>query len=130
MTLGRLNDSFFIPLFFSIAGMEAIFPTFNSLGEMTLLIIITILIGGFLDYYAGRKFFSKGSGRVSSGILGGRGAVGVIIATIALEANILNSNQYSAAIFATIIVSVIFSFLLRNQQDNILMEQERFGVKI
>jgi Kef-type K+ transport system membrane component KefB len=129
-TLGRLNDSFFIPLFFSIAGMEAILPTFNSLGEMTLLIIITILIGGFLDYYAGRKFFSKGSGRVSSGILGGRGAVGVIIATIALEANILNSNQYSAAIFATIIVSVIFSFLLRNQQDNILMEQERFGVKI
>ena len=56
--------------------------------------------------------------------------MGVIIATIALEANILNSNQYSAAIFATIIVSVIFSFLLRNQQDNILMEQERFGVKI
>ena len=129
-TLGRLNDSFFIPLFFSIAGMEAIFPTFSSLGEMTLLILVTVVIGGFLDYYAGKKFFSSGSGRVSSGILGGRGAVGVIIATIALESNILNSNQYSAAIFATIIVSVVFSFLLRNQQDKILMEQERFGVKI
>ena len=129
-TLGRLNDSFFIPLFFSIAGMEAIFPTFSSLGEMTLLILVTVVIGGYLDYYAGKKFFSSGSGRVSSGILGGRGAVGVIIATIALESNILNSNQYSAAIFATIIVSVVFSFLLRNQQDKILMEQERFGVKI
>ena len=129
-TLGRLNDSFFIPLFFSIAGMNAVFPTFGSLGEMTLLIMVTVVIGGTLDYYVGRKYFSKGSGRVTAGILGGRGAVGVIIATIALEANILNANQYSAAIFATVIVSVTFSLLLMNQQDKILLEQERNGLKI
>ncbi|MHB1440696.1 MAG: cation:proton antiporter [Cuniculiplasma sp.] len=129
-TLSRLNDSFFIPLFFSIAGMDAVLPSINSLGEITILILITVIVGGGLDYYVGKKYFSKGSGRVTSGILGGRGAVGVIIATLALDSGILKESQYSAAIFATIVVSITFSIILRNQEKKILAEQEKYGVKI
>ncbi len=78
-TFRRINESFFIPLFFSIAGLQAIMPSGNMLVYFLALVLVSALIGGLLDYMASKRTTRSISPRNSLAILGSRGAVGVII---------------------------------------------------
>lgn len=114
-TLNRLNDSFFIPIFFSIAGVEIVLPQANVLVQLSVLIILSACIGGLLNYYLSGKYLSGVKGRTTSGVLGSRGSVGIIIASVAFNGGFIDSSLYSLAIFATLILSLIFTPLVRRK---------------
>ncbi|MHB8361756.1 MAG: cation:proton antiporter [Thermoplasmataceae archaeon] len=111
-TLTRFNDSFFIPIFFTIAGISVLLPPYNYYSLLIGLVLITIVVGGILNYYASKIFLKDLKPRTTVAILGGRGAVGVIIATLALSSGIITKDIYSIAIIGTIIVSLIMPPLI------------------
>lgn len=112
-TLTRLNDSFFIPVFFSIAGVEIILPGGDTIFMLAVLMLLAAGIGGPLNYYLSEKILSDVHGRTAAGVLGSRGSVGIIIASVAYGNGIIDSSLYSLAIFATLILSLAFTPLVR-----------------
>ncbi len=112
-TFQRINNSFCIPLFFSISGLEVTLIPFTAVPYMIFLIAISSLIGGYFALQFSRKFMKNVTPQISLGIFGGRGAVGIIIASIALSDGFLSSTYYSLAIFSTVIMAVIFTFIFQ-----------------
>lgn len=110
-TFGRINSSFFIPMFFSISGLNVSIISANLLPLLLFLIITTSSIGGFMAYYISRKYMKKISPGVSVGIFGVRGAVGIIIASLGLSDRFITTADYSLAIFATVIMAICFTFV-------------------
>lgn len=107
-TLGRLDDSFFIPLFFAIAGLDMVVPSTHYLIITFILAGISAIVGGGLDLYLGKKYLKEIGGRNAMGILGGRGAIGLAIATVALNSGLIGSELFSAVIIGTVMLSLIF----------------------
>ena len=110
-TFQRINTSFFIPLFFSISGVDLAAISLSVFPYMLFLILLTSAVGGFAAYQFSKRFMKTTSPSVSLGIFGGRGAVGIIIASIALSDGFLSDRYYSSAVFATIIMAIAFSFV-------------------
>ena len=110
-TFRRINSSFFIPMFFSISGLNVTIISVNLLPLLLFLIITTSSIGGFLAYYFSRKYMKKITPGVSVGIFGVRGAVGIIIASLGLTDRFVTNADYSLAIFATVIMAICFTFV-------------------
>ncbi len=120
-TLNRLNDSFFIPIFFSIAGVEMILPQPGTLLDLLVLLLLTAAIGGSLNYYLSRTYLKDVQPRTTIGVLGSRGSVGIIIATVAFDGGFIGNSLYSLAIFATLILLLIFTPMVR-KKDIVLPE--------
>ena len=83
----------------------------SYLPYLLFLVIITATVGGFAAYQFSRLYMKNITPRVSLGIFGGRGAVGIIIASITLSNGFIGSKDYSVAIFATIIMAMTFTFI-------------------
>ncbi len=118
-TLKRMNDGFFIPLFFGIAGIDV--SSFYSLQRFLLpTVIIALSVIAFsmaVNYYFSGKVMKikKKRWRVKmSAIINGRGAVGIAIATVALSTGVMTNEAYSIAILATILISITATAFLRN----------------
>ena len=118
-TIKRMNDGFFIPLFFGIAGIDV--SSFHSIEiYMPAIIIISVSVITFsiiLNYFSSGKVMKmkKKQWRIkTSAIINGRGAVGIAIATVAFELGVITNSAYSIVILATIIISIIATSLLRN----------------
>jgi Kef-type K+ transport system membrane component KefB len=122
-----LNNSFFIPIFFSIAGLEFSLPQTKYLMLLAILIIIVIFVGGILNYMIAKKRLYKIKPKDAAGILGSRGAVGIIIGTIAFQSGIISSNIYAIIILGTIILSIIMPLLL---SKNLTKKQNELQVNI
>jgi Kef-type K+ transport system membrane component KefB len=120
-TFNRITTSFFIPIFFSIAGLQVILPT-HYLGLMTLLIVVSGSVGGILSYFAGMKLLKRLRPASATALLGSRGAVGIIIANIALLQGDINAELYSIIILATVILSVVLPALIGGE-DKIMRKQ-------
>ncbi len=124
-TFTRLNQGFFIPLFFGIAGLDAALPI-GDIGiilALIILILVAVFIPALLTYYSLRYWLKVEclgiSAKKTSLILGGRGAVGIAIITLGFDATLVNQTQYSLVIFATIFISLlILLFLRRNTNKN------------
>lgn len=108
-TFQRINSSFFIPLFFSISGIEITIIPISYLPYLLFLIAVTTSIGGFAAYIFSKRYMKSIAPTVSLGLFGGRGAVGIIIASIALSKGFTNNTDYSIAIFATVIMAIAFT---------------------
>lgn len=111
VTLQRINSSFFIPLFFSISGVEMTIIALTVIPYLLFLLTVTIVVGGYAAYKFSQHYMKHISPSVSVGIFGGRGAVGIIIASLALSDGWMSEEYYSVAIFATIIMAIIFTFV-------------------
>ncbi|MHB1493161.1 MAG: cation:proton antiporter [Thermoplasmataceae archaeon] len=122
-TLTRIDDSFFIPIFFTIAGLGVVFPPAKYYGLIIGLVLISILVGGFLNYLTSKIFLTDLKARTSMALFGGRGAVGVVIATFALSEGLIGRDIYSIAIFGTIIISLIMPSFMRKEDRNTSMEK-------
>lgn len=122
-TINRFNDSFFIPIFFSIAGVEIVVPGASSLIQLVVLIAVAVAIGAPLNYYFSRRYIGDVPGRTTTGVLGSRGSVGIIIATVAFDSGFIGDSLYSIAIFATLILSLVFPPLVR-KKDIVLPEED------
>lgn len=118
VTFQRINSSFFIPLFFSISGVELTVVALSIIPYMIFLLLVTIVIGGYAAYKFSQRYMKHISPTVSVGIFGGRGAVGIIIASIALSDGLMTETYYSAAIFATVIMAIAFTFVFDRSLKN------------
>ena len=114
-TLTRINDSFFIPIFFTIAGLGVVIPPEKYYGLLLGMVIITVVAGGLPNFLTSRIFLTDLKSTTTMAILGGRGAVGVIIATFALSEGLITNNIYSIAIVGTIMVSLIMPPLISKE---------------
>ncbi len=110
-TFQRINSSFFIPIYFSISGLSVTFIPFSLYPYLAFLLVITAAIGGFAAFEFSKQYMKRVSPSVSLGIFGGRGAVGIIIATLALSDGFINNVYYSIAIFAAVIMSIAFTLV-------------------
>ncbi len=113
-TFQRINSSFFIPLFFSISGLEMTLIPISLIPYLVFLVAVTASIGGFAAYQFSKRYMKNITPRVSLGIFGGRGAVGIIIASIALSKSFIDPTYYSVAIFATIVMALSFTFIFES----------------
>ena len=121
-TLTRINDSFFIPIFFTIAGLGVVIPPEKYYGLLLGMVMITVVVGGFLNFFTSRIFLTDLKSRTTMAILGGRGAVGVIIATFALSEGLITNNIYSIAILGTIMVSLIMPPLISKEDTKTIIK--------
>lgn len=115
-TLSTMNNIFFVPLFFGFAGVEVMLSGidyFFYVG-LAMLILIALGVGVSLTYLVSKKILHLTVDVVPkqlAGILGGRGAIGIVIATVAFSEGFLNESGFSLVIVATLIVSLIIPFL-------------------
>jgi Kef-type K+ transport system membrane component KefB len=63
--------------------------------------------------------FEHISAKTGVGILGGRGAVGIVIATVALSSGIITRGLFSVAVFATLIISTCLPPLVMKKDIHI-----------
>ncbi len=115
-TLSTMNNIFFIPLFFGFAGLEVVLANINYFYYigMAVLILIALGVGVSLTYYVSKKVLHSKldvAPKQLAGILGGRGAIGIVIATVALSEGTLSESGFSLVILATLIISLAIPFL-------------------
>lgn len=121
-TLGRICDSFFIPLYFTIAGLNAVIPD----GRYLLLLLTLLLVSGglspLLNYLTASHISIDMDRKSLAGFLGGRGAVGVVIASTAFNLALLSKGLYSVVLFATAIQSILFPLLIISETGDYVAE--------
>ena len=128
-TLSTMNSIFFVPIFFGFAGVEVILAGINYLDYIGLVVLISIAlgVGVSLTYYVSRKALKPEvdvSPKRLAGILGGRGAIGIVIATVAFGEGFIDEAGFSLVILGTLIMSLIIPFLAgrvtrgKNQEDS------------
>ncbi|MCL5434177.1 MAG: cation:proton antiporter [Candidatus Marsarchaeota archaeon] len=111
-TLNRLNEGFFIPVFFSIAGLDFILPAANTDAYALAIISVDAILAITLIYFIFEKRFKAISHRTLIGVMGGRGAVGITIGTVALESGLIGNVDYSVIILGTIVLSIIMPAII------------------
>ncbi|MEM3637751.1 MAG: cation:proton antiporter [Conexivisphaerales archaeon] len=116
--LSIMNNGFFIPVFFGFAGVEAELTRsdYSLVGYLLIAIAISLTISITLTYYFVKlviKEPEEADPRNVSVILGGRGAVGIVIVTVALGSGLIGITSYSLVIFGTTITSIVIPLLLK-----------------
>ena len=114
-----MNDGFFIPIFFGIAGIDvsSFYSLENYLPAIIVISVSVITFSIILNYFSSGKIMKMKRKQwkiKTSAIINGRGAVGIAIATVAFELGVITNLAYSIVILATIIISIIATLLLRN----------------
>ncbi|MES2203623.1 MAG: cation:proton antiporter [Pseudomonadota bacterium] len=105
---------FFSPLFFSSVGLQV-----NFIKDFNLQMTFIIILLAFVSKIAGASlgsfiagFSAKDSVSISFG-LSARGAMGIILCTIALHVGLINSQLFVALVMMALITSVISGFMLK-----------------
>ncbi len=130
-TMGTMNKVFFVPLFFGFAGVEVSLLGINAslYAALAIMIIIALGVGIALSYWITRRSLQCKmtlSPRQTAAILGGRGAIGIVIASVALSDGVLNNNGFAMVVLATLITSLVVPFVTgtprKDHQDEIKKE--------
>jgi Kef-type K+ transport system membrane component KefB len=119
ITFARINRAFFIPLFFGLAGLEANLPgsSYPLIPRIGLIIAATLLISVLLSYYSARRIVKdQGEAKQIAVTLGGRGAVGIVIASVALSSGVIDTIAYSLIVLATLVISLIVPVILGRKE--------------
>ena len=110
-TLAKINRAFFIPVFFGLAGVEASFPASQSnlLLPLGALLAVSLVPATLVTLVAAKRVLrvkEQGDPRRVAFILAGRGAVGIVVASVALGSGLIEGTAYSFVVIATVIVSI------------------------
>jgi len=116
-TLSKMNGGIFIPLFFGLAGLEANLSSsgYGLLPGLGVVIGASLVPAVALTYFSAKKALRRGDSGGPKQValaLGGRGAVGIVVASVALGDGILNSTAYSLIVIGTLAVSLLVPLLL------------------
>lgn len=114
-SLRILNNTFFIPIFFSIAGSIKSLPDLYGIMIVALVIIIDLVSSFLLDHLILKNVIHADNVTKTTGIMGGRGAVGIVIATYSLSRGFIDPSIYSIIIVATIMISIVASTLIKTR---------------
>ncbi|MDA4123022.1 MAG: cation:proton antiporter [Thaumarchaeota archaeon] len=116
LTFTRMSRAFFIPIFFGAAGLQADLSAsgYYLIPNLGIIIAATLVLSLGITFYASGSILrlSQTDAKQVSVILGGRGAVGIAVATVALGSGIINGLAYSLIIVATLVISLIVPLLL------------------
>jgi Kef-type K+ transport system membrane component KefB len=135
-TLGRFNRGFFIPLFFGFAGVQAsLVSGYSLLIPLTILAVASVGTAILVTYFGVLNLLKpdekisvkdvRRAARQISVILSGRGAVGIIIVSVALTYGLINNEAYSLVIVGTTVISIFAPMLLgRQMKRQVLIHQE------
>lgn len=121
-TLSKMNRAFFIPVFFGLAGVEAAFPAsqMGLLAPLAVMLVAAMVPAIALTLFAARsmlKVTEDGAPGHIAFILSGRGAVGIVIASVALSTGLIGGTAYSLVVIGTVVVSIVVSTMAgRNRQ--------------
>ena len=118
-TMNRINESFFIPLYFTIIGLSTIVPGFDLLIMLAVLLAVTGGFSAFLNRQMSARLGLETNPSTTSGILGGRGAVGVVIASLALSYSLIDHQLYSVVIFGTVIQALVLPMFIKKNGKKI-----------
>ena len=116
-TMARMNRAIFIPFFFGFAGLEANLSasSYGLMVGLALVIAASIIPAMVLTYLGARHVLRvndpKGPRQIAV-TLGGRGAVGIVIASVALSNGILDGVAYSLMVIGTLAISLVVPLLL------------------
>ncbi len=115
-TLSTMNRVFFIPVFFGLAGVEVMLQKigYELYFSLALLIALSLGIGVYLTYFTSKRVLKPKIDVVPkqvAGILSGRGAIGIVIATVALNEAAISDVGFSLVIIATLVMSLTIPFL-------------------
>ncbi len=115
-TLSTMNNVFFIPLFFGFAGLEVSLIGLNAIyyAELAVILILMMVVGVALTYYVSKKLLQEKhnlSPKQVAAISAGRGAIGIVIAAVALNEGILHRTGYSLVLLSTLVISLVIPFI-------------------
>ncbi|MDA4116409.1 MAG: cation:proton antiporter [Thaumarchaeota archaeon] len=121
-TFTRINRALFIPLFFGLAGLEADLSAsqFGYVPKLAVVVAVTLALSIGLTYFAVKNVVrvkERDGARQIAVTLGGRGAVGIVIASVALSSGVIDGLAYSLIIVGTLAVSLVVPLLLGRKQD-------------
>ncbi len=115
--LHSVSMAVFAPIFFAIAGLKIDVPALltPALLPITLAVILVANGAKIGGAYLGARLRGQGHWRALAfgSALNARGAVGLIIATIGLFADILSLDMYSIIVLVAVTTSVIAPVMLR-----------------
>lgn len=119
--LDSMNQGFFIPIFFGFAGVQATLTSsdYPLLGYLMLTMAASLATSVLLTYFFTKKVMGASSevdARTVAIILGGRGAVGIVLVTVALSVGLIGTSSYSIVIFGTTVTSVIIPLFLQRKR--------------
>lgn len=114
-TLNRMNDSFFIPVYFTVAGLSVLIPSLYYLLVLAVLLAVTGGLGSYLTRKVTRKTSLDLKPRSMAGFMGSRGAVGVVIASSAAANGLITGDMYSVVLLGTVILALFFPLLIREE---------------
>ncbi|GGM66665.1 sodium:proton antiporter [Thermogymnomonas acidicola] len=124
-TIRRFNNGFFIPLYFSIAALQATRPPVSFMMYLAVALAFSSGVGGLLNYLTARKVNHSVMPRTTVGILGGRGAVGVVAATLSLQKGLIGGGLYAIVLLATVLQALVMPlFIKRGEMEESLRTQE------
>jgi Kef-type K+ transport system membrane component KefB len=81
---------------------------------------VSLGTGIILSYFVGIKVLklsAEGEAKQIAVTLGGRGAVGIVIASVALSTNVIDDTEYSLIIVSTLAASIIVPLLLGRKNE-------------
>lgn len=116
-TFSRLNRAFFIPFFFGFAGVQAdlTYSGAKLIPALAVVLAVSLGLGMGLTYLVTNgvlKLSAKGTAKRIAVMLGGRGAIGIVIASVALSSGTIDNTAYSLIIVSTLAASIIVALLL------------------
>jgi Kef-type K+ transport system membrane component KefB len=122
-TFARMNRALFIPLFFGLAGLEADLSAsqFEYIPRLAVVVSVALVLSIGLSYFAVKsvlKLSERGAARQIAVTLGGRGAVGIVIASVALGSDLIDGLAYSLIIIGILSVSLVVPLLLGRKGDS------------
>jgi Kef-type K+ transport system membrane component KefB len=111
-----MNNVFFIPLFFGFAGLEVSLIGLNAIlyADLALILVLMMVAGVALTYYVSKRLLQTKhdlSPKQVAAISAGRGAIGIVIAAVALNEGVLHSAGYSLVLLSTLVISLVIPFI-------------------
>jgi Kef-type K+ transport system membrane component KefB len=86
---------------------------------LAVIIVVTLTLSILITYYSARTIVKDdAAARQVAVTLGGRGAVGIVIASVALGSGVIDSVTYSLIVLATLVISLIVPVLLGRRQSD------------
>ncbi len=112
-TLNRMNESFFIPVYFTIAGLNILIPGASYIATLIVLLLLTGAVAAYMNFRMSKRLSMDIRPESTVGLLGARGAVGVVIAGTALSYSLISHEMYSVILFGTVAMASFFPILIR-----------------
>jgi Na+:H+ antiporter len=116
-TLSRMNRGIFIPYFFGFAGLQADLSSsgYGLLPSFAVVIAVSLVPATLFTYFGSKHLLTDGDPGAPKQValtLGGRGAVGIAVASVALSEGVIDGTAYSLILIGTLVVSITVPLLL------------------